>query len=148
MRKIEGLLLECTCCGKLKPRGQFRNKNRGRGRSHENARDHLTYSSEKASWCKECEKPGAAARHAARRALEKASSGRYSQEDVREMMFLQHGRCRGCGKSLVVKGYHVDHVVPLSRGGRNDRSNLQLLCPSCNLMKSDRLPVTTPKLGA
>jgi hypothetical protein len=45
-----------------------------------------------------------------------------------------HG-CRRCGR----KGeYHVDHARPLSRGGTNDPTNLQLLCGECNLRKGAR----------
>ena len=29
----------------------------------------------------------------------------------------------------------IDHVTPLSRGGTDDFSNLQLLCKACNRLK-------------
>jgi hypothetical protein len=31
----------------------------------------------------------------------------------------------------------VDHIVPVSRAGENDLSNLQILCRGCNMAKSD-----------
>jgi 5-methylcytosine-specific restriction endonuclease McrA len=36
--------------------------------------------------------------------------------------------------------YHVDHVVPLVRGGSDDPSNLVIACVPCNLSKGDKLP--------
>lgn len=33
----------------------------------------------------------------------------------------------------------IDHVVPLSRGGEDTLSNVQLACFICNLVKHDRL---------
>ena len=30
---------------------------------------------------------------------------------------------------------HIDHIVPLARGGTNDLVNLQLLCAECNQKK-------------
>lgn len=36
--------------------------------------------------------------------------------------------------------YHIDHIVPSSRGGSNDISNLALACASCNISKRDRTP--------
>ena len=40
---------------------------------------------------------------------------------------------------------HVDHIIPLSKQGRNDRRNLQLLCVSCNLKKHARDPIDHAK---
>ena len=33
---------------------------------------------------------------------------------------------------------NIDHKTPISRGGTNDKSNLQLLCRSCNLSKNNQ----------
>lgn len=32
---------------------------------------------------------------------------------------------------------HIDHIKPVSRGGTNDRDNLQVVHKTCNLMKSN-----------
>ena len=37
--------------------------------------------------------------------------------------------------------FHADHIIPHSAGGKTVVGNGQLLCPSCNLKKSDRQPV-------
>jgi 5-methylcytosine-specific restriction endonuclease McrA len=34
--------------------------------------------------------------------------------------------------------FHVDHILPWSRGGQTKLSNLQMLCPTCNLRKGSR----------
>lgn len=46
--------------------------------------------------------------------------------------------CHYCGK-FASRG-HVDHVVPLSRGGSDDLSNLVWACRACNLSKHDKTP--------
>lgn len=46
-------------------------------------------------------------------------------------------KCPMCDKRL--NEYHIDHVIPLSKGGRHTSSNLQLLCPRCNIEKSDKI---------
>lgn len=58
----------------------------------------------------------------------------------------QRGKCYWC-KAPLGDVYHVDHVIPLSRGGTNDLSNLVLACPPCNLSKNDRLPHEWPGSG-
>ncbi len=67
----------------------------------------------------------------ARKAL---APGKYSVKDIRKLYDGQNGKCPICEKSLL-EGYHVDHVIPLSKGGDNWPSNLQLLCPACNMAK-------------
>ena len=43
--------------------------------------------------------------------------------------------------------FHVEHVVPISRGGASDPGNLAWCCPSCNLHKSDRVTAVDPSNG-
>jgi 5-methylcytosine-specific restriction endonuclease McrA len=33
---------------------------------------------------------------------------------------------------------HIDHVVPISKGGNSEPKNLRVLCRTCNLSKSDK----------
>ncbi len=49
-------------------------------------------------------------------------------------------RCRGCGATSQTHGVtlHVDHIVPVSMGGKTEISNLQTLCAACNFGKSNR----------
>jgi len=74
-----------------------------------------------------------------RRAKAKDSEGEHSQQDVADMIKQQKGKCAYCKKKLS-SGYHVDHIHPLSKGGRNDRSNLQITCKPCNLRKHNKEP--------
>jgi 5-methylcytosine-specific restriction endonuclease McrA len=49
-------------------------------------------------------------------------------------------RCVICGASASdgVK-LHIDHIVPIAKGGKTIESNLRVLCDQCNLGKSDKL---------
>lgn len=80
------------------------------------------------------------AKHAARRALKRGAAGRYTERDVDRLKLLQRCRCAGCRKML--KSFHVDHIEPLSAGGSNWPENLQLLCPTCNLKKHAKDPIS------
>jgi hypothetical protein len=52
---------------------------------------------------------------------------------VRRIVFERDGyRCRRCGGWLDL---HVDHIVPVARGGTDDLENLQTLCRDCNIKK-------------
>ena len=50
------------------------------------------------------------------------------------------GRCAICGKFIPCNEYMIDHIVPLSKGGTDEESNLQCCCLICNQMKQDMLP--------
>ena len=70
------------------------------------------------------------ARHAKRR----DAGGFYTDADVKFLYKAQKGLCICCKKSL--DGiYHVDHRVAIKNGGTNDKKNLDLLCPKCNMRK-------------
>ena len=53
---------------------------------------------------------------------------------IRELEILQLGTCVFCPADILEKR-HVDHIVPLSRGGKHVRENLQILCVRCNCSK-------------
>ena len=47
--------------------------------------------------------------------------------------------CQHCGKYMPDEvGIHVDHIVPISKGGKTVPSNLQVLCSKCNGSKSNK----------
>jgi ATP adenylyltransferase len=47
-------------------------------------------------------------------------------------------RCELCGASSNTTQIDVDHIVPRSKGGSNDISNLQALCRTCNAQKGNK----------
>jgi 5-methylcytosine-specific restriction protein A len=57
----------------------------------------------------------------------------------RARMYRRDGwRCRCCGETDIDR-LTLDHIVPLSRGGRNNEENLQTLFKSCNSRKWNNL---------
>lgn len=60
------------------------------------------------------------------------------------------GRCTYCGLRQVGQGsvFHIDHVIPRSRGGETALDNLVLQCPWCSLHKSNKTESIDPETGA
>jgi len=74
-----------------------------------------------------------------RRAREQGAPGQHSAKDIHNIYSAQEGRCGYCGMPVGDR-YHVDHMIPLIRGGTNAPENLCIACPSCNLEKGDKTP--------
>lgn len=78
---------------------------------------------------------------------------------IRRDMFRESAdkRCPLCKRHMVLQGHGskkrppsnhatLDHIVPRSSGGSDDKANLRLICRSCNAAKADvpPLPTDTP----
>jgi len=59
--------------------------------------------------------------------------------DRSEIFTRDNGACRYCGTVLDVLNWHLDHIVPIVRGGMHTRANTVAACPKCNLSKNDKL---------
>ena len=83
-----------------------------------------------------------------RRARERGQQGNVSPYITQVLLQRQNNRCAapGCGKRIGkrVKGkidHHLDHIIPIAKGGLNDDANLQVLCVACNQSKTDKDPL-------
>jgi HNH endonuclease len=70
-------------------------------------------------------------------------------EIVRLVEERAQGRCEYCQMHQSLQGatFHLEHIVPSSRGGASDPENLAWCCPGCNLRKSDRIEAPDPETG-
>lgn len=78
------------------------------------------------------------------RARKRSAVGTHTAVDIARILDKQKGLCANCHTKLFEYGkhkYHVDHIMPLARGGSNWPSNLQCLCPTCNLSKNAKDPI-------
>lgn len=79
-----------------------------------------------------------AARKAKRRAASTASTVNFTKDDVRQILRANGRQCFYCGCAL--KKFHVDHFIPLVKGGSNGPENIRLSCESCNCSKGAKMP--------
>jgi len=54
---------------------------------------------------------------------------------------IARGVCHYCGNSFPPTELTMDHVVPITRGGRSTRGNLVPACKECNNRKKYLLPM-------
>lgn len=63
-----------------------------------------------------------------------------THDELSQLRRRQRNVCPYCGKKLKGK-VHVDHIIPLIRGGSKSLSNLVFTCNTCNCSKGGRIPV-------
>ncbi|MGE0763100.1 MAG: HNH endonuclease [Bdellovibrionales bacterium] len=59
----------------------------------------------------------------------------------RQNIFMRdHLTCQYCHKKIAEKRLTIDHVLPLSKGGRHEWTNVVAACSACNNKKGCRTP--------
>lgn len=66
---------------------------------------------------------------------------------IRELRLKRRVKCYYCPTVIPGAKMHVDHIVPLAKGGAHAIGNLCASCPTCNLSKNDNLITTWYKEG-
>lgn len=82
-----------------------------------------------------------------RKARLRKAEGYHTAADIRRIRAEQNDQCKLCHKDLDGKG-HVDHIIPLARGGTNWPDNLQILCEPCNCSKGAKILIKRPRGAA
>lgn len=73
---------------------------------------------------------------ASRRARVNNNGGSYIADELKLLFDACGGICLCCGKE---KPLTADHIVPISKGGSNEISNIQPLCQECNSRKGTKV---------
>ncbi len=75
------------------------------------------------------------------KSLRRGAEGTHTEKDVADLRVRQGGKCVLCGDGLRDGDFHIDHIIPLSKGGNNFVGNIQLTCSQCNIRKKALLPI-------
>jgi 5-methylcytosine-specific restriction endonuclease McrA len=66
----------------------------------------------------------------------------------KEILDRDNWTCKSCGCKVHDRSKgnwntpdkaHIDHIIPISKGGNSESGNLQVLCRTCNLSKADNV---------
>ena len=70
---------------------------------------------------------------------------RLKARELRKTNYFQElfrkGICHYCGEKFPANELTLDHIVPLSRGGKSTRGNMVVCCRECNQEKKYLTPV-------
>jgi hypothetical protein len=71
------------------------------------------------------------------------------EELARAVRARAQQRCQYCLMHEILQGatFHIEHVVPRSKGGPAALENLAPACPGCNLRKASRVLAVDPETG-
>jgi 5-methylcytosine-specific restriction endonuclease McrA len=85
----------------------------------------------------EAERQRCASKEARRRAQKKVGVTEYVDRLV--VFERDGGICGICAEPVEREDFHLDHVIPLSKGGAHSYENVQVAHPPCNLAKSNKV---------
>jgi hypothetical protein len=75
-----------------------------------------------------------------KRRMKQNNSTKDTSAIIRKSIMKAKSVCYWCGSSLSGKKWHMDHVVPLCRGGDHSAANVVKSCPDCNQKKGGKMP--------
>lgn len=82
-----------------------------------------------------------------KRARRRGNGGKLSNEEWETIKAQYGNKCLGCGTPESEVLLTIDHIIPISKGGRNDASNVQPLCQSCNSRKHAKTIDYRPRIA-
>jgi len=59
---------------------------------------------------------------------------------LRDCILNSGGVCAWCGMDIINQPFEIDHIISLTKGGKNTLDNLTISCQNCNRRKSDKHP--------
>jgi 5-methylcytosine-specific restriction endonuclease McrA len=147
---------KCTNTANSISRAKYPEKNKAYAaryhREHKQQRTEAArrHRAENKEWWKEVRKKYAktekgimSSRNARHRRRAAVANGNVSTNDLVALKKKAKGRCYYCGEKC--KSLTLDHIVPISKGGRHSLDNLVMSCQPCNRNKSDRDPAEYAK---
>ena len=75
---------------------------------------------------------------------QKGAAGSHTFQEWEELKAHFHYTCPGCGRSEPQIKLTEDHIIPISKGGTEDISNIQPLCTECNSRKGTKVVAFQP----
>lgn len=69
----------------------------------------------------------------------RAGGGEFTIEQWKKMKKKYKYTCPACGREEPEINLTIDHVIPISKGGKHSSKNIQPLCLKCNVKKSNNL---------
>jgi len=73
-----------------------------------------------------------------------AVTEKFSRQEIYKR---DNGYCHICGKKVPKNNFHLDHLIPLSLGGKHTRQNVAIACPKCNLKRGASGPAQLRLFG-